>query len=133
MSNLYYDIIEKIFIYSYKCILLQKVPSYNKNNIINVHIFRRIYIQKVLDTALFLLSQFYLLYILSAVFVNQHMQNGIAINLAALARSRIMLHLNFSPARSVPVGDTAFYQIHIKLEINLNEKISVPCMSVSDK
>lgn len=46
------------------------------------------------------------------------MQSGIAINLAALARSRIMLHLNFSPARSLPVGDTAFYQIHIKLEIN---------------
>lgn len=35
-------------------------------------------------------------------FVNQHMQSGIAINLAALARSRIMLHLNFRAGSTQP-------------------------------
>lgn len=36
----------------------------------------------------------------SFVFVNQHMQSGIAINPAGLARSRIMLHLNFKAGSS---------------------------------
>lgn len=39
---------------------------------------------------------------ISTVFVNQHMQSGIAINLVALARSRIMLHLNFRAGSTEP-------------------------------
>lgn len=56
-----------------------------------------------------------------AVFVNQHMQSGIAINLLVLLVLASCYILISAPARrSLPARDTAFYQIRITLEINFN-------------